>query len=62
MNFKRLFIFNLFFVIIFINSCISIRLKVGDDFTYLYNGKLTGIDSLLNVDGYYIIENNKVVI
>lgn len=39
-------------VLSILNSCYFCWLE-ADTFTYRYDGKLTGIDSLINVDGYY---------
>lgn len=49
-------IIGLFFCF-FINSCgiINTSSQVKKKFTYCYDGQYTGIDKLINVDGYYTI-------
>jgi hypothetical protein len=45
--------------IVILNSCIPvpIRFSVGNRFTNKFDGKYTGLDTILNVDGYYNIDN-----
>ena len=39
-------------VLIFATSCVDLYIR--ENFTYLFDGKNTGIDTLLHVDGYFI--------
>jgi len=36
------------------SACLSIPKSIKNSFTYCYDGKYTGIDTLINIDGYYL--------
>ena len=39
--------------ILSMSACLSIPKSLKNSFTYCYDGKYTGIDTLINIDGYY---------
>ena len=43
----------LFFITLLMYSCITVKPK---DFTYRYDGQETGIDKVIDMDGYYITQ------
>lgn len=43
----------IFFLSLFFYSCITIK---PNDFTYLYNGQESGIETLIDINGYYITQ------
>ena len=48
-------VFLLFSLFFSFNSCASLPKYMRNAFTYCHNEKDTGIESLINIDGYYII-------
>jgi len=50
---KKIIILLMLFSVAFLNSCDHIKYMVKGNFTNLFDGKLTGLDSLINIDGYY---------
>ncbi|MDU1891470.1 MAG: hypothetical protein E6767_12350 [Dysgonomonas sp.] len=55
---KKLFIYFLSFACLFCISCLS---KKPQGFTYQYTGNYTGLDTLINIDGYYKVPYNSCI-
>ncbi|PXV62117.1 hypothetical protein CLV62_12272 [Dysgonomonas alginatilytica] len=49
----RKFYFAIFILIIGLSGCVTVKPK---DFTYLYTAGYTGLDTLINIDGYYVAQ------
>jgi hypothetical protein len=52
---KYFYRFILICCILIISSCVpkSIKGIIGNKYTYLFDGKITGLDTMLNLNGYY---------
>jgi len=58
---KKILILLMLFSFALFNSCATVKSEVNGFFTNLFDGKKTGLDTLIYLNGYYHIDSGRII-